>query len=128
MSTIKASNEFEKAILAYLDEVKKTLPEIADALKKEGKTLTDCCNYIIEQVKKKKVNVMTNDEVFALAKEYYLSDKEIKTQKQNCRVVVTGETGSIPKPEPAADQKSKKKKKEIVPADGTQLSMFELMS
>ncbi|MEE6129142.1 Cas9 inhibitor AcrIIA9 family protein [Chryseobacterium arthrosphaerae] len=120
---MKASNEFEKAIKAYLDEASKTNTQLAEALKNEGKTLTSCCMYILEQVKKKNVHVMTNDEVFAIANEYYLSEKELKPKKINCKVVVTGDTGS-PKVESATETKPKKKKKEPALADGTQLSIF----
>lgn len=127
---MKASNEFEKAILTYLEEAKNTYPNMSEALKQEGKNLTDCCNYIIEQVKKKGVNAMANSDVFALANEYYLSKKEIKPKKINCKVVVTSEGGEVPKVEPLSEPKtrSKKKEKEVNPANGTQLSMFEFNS
>jgi dsDNA-specific endonuclease/ATPase MutS2 len=125
---MKANNEFEKAVLNHLEEAEKNNPKLAEALKQEGKTLTDCCNYIVEEVKKKKVNVMTNLEVFALSEVYYLSKKEIKTKKINCRVVVAGENAITSVTPPAAEPKPKKKKKELTPADGTQLSMFELIS
>lgn len=122
---MKASNEFEKAILTYLEEAKKTYPQMSEALMQEGKNLTDCCNYIIQQVKKKGVSAMANSEVFSLANDYYLSAKEIKPKKTNCKVVVTGDTGEMQKPLPPLEQKrNRSKKKEVAPADGTQLSMF----
>lgn len=115
---MKASNDFEKAILKYLESVKNSFPELSEAIKKEGKTITDCCNYIISEVKKKGVAAMADTEVFQMANDYYLSEKEIKPQKQSCKVVVASGTGEIPKP------KREKKVKEEIQGAYTQLSMF----
>lgn len=139
---MKASNEFEKAILDYLKEVQNNYPNLPEALVKEGKTITDCCSHIIQEVKKKKVVAMADDEVFTLARNYYLSEKT-KVDKASCQVVVGGdaETVSRMNKEAATKQPNKpevvakaeptpkaKKAKEEKPADGTQLSLFELMS
>lgn len=124
---MKASTEFEKAIQAYLEEAKKTYPNMSEALMQEGKNLTECCNYIIQEVQKKKVNAMTNADVFSLANEYYLSKEEIKTKKINCKVVVGVETGSSVEVSPAAPVKAKRKIPVAKPVDGKQLSLFELL-
>jgi hypothetical protein len=131
---MKASNEFEKAILNYLKAVQNNYPNLPEALVNEGKTITDCCNYIIQEVKKKKVVAMADDEVFTLARDYYLSEKT-KVEKASCKVVVGADKSTASKINKEAAEKKipavdklepkAKKVKEEKPADGNQLSLFE---
>lgn len=118
---MKGKTEFEKAISAYLEEAKKTFPNMSEALMKEGKTLTDCCNFIVDQVKKMKVNVMTPGEVFELANKYYLDEKIGKVNSTNCRVVVASDDISDVKVE---KPKQVKAPKEVHP---NQMSIFDLI-
>lgn len=140
---MKASNPFETAIKTYLDAEINNDPELATAVQNKDKNLTDCCSYIMGEVKKLGVSAMTNDEVFSLAKTYYLTKDLAKPKPVNGRVVVGGDletVSAINKAEaekktahkdaaPKKETTSKiKKAKEAKPADGTQLSLFELMS
>ncbi|SIS72574.1 MULTISPECIES: Cas9 inhibitor AcrIIA9 family protein [Chryseobacterium] len=142
---MKASNPFETAIKTYLDAEINNDPELATAVQNKDKNLTDCCAYIMGEVKKLGVHAMTNDEVFTLAKTYYLTKDLKKIAKVSGHVVVGGTAEQVAEinknnpprktPEranvaanPKQEAKPKKPKKEEKPADGTQLSLFELMS
>lgn len=66
---------FKDAIKSYLDERAKTDELFAKTYAKEGKTLEECCNYIIGEARKRGNAVaMTDDEVFGLAVHYYDED------------------------------------------------------
>lgn len=122
---MKASNDFEKAIKSFLNEEKKTDTALELALTKEGKTLSDCCSYIMKKVQSMKVNALADNEVFAMAKEYYMNEKLTSVKKPNGKVVVAGPTDSISKSIPEVETKSKPKAvKEVHP---NQMSIFDLI-
>lgn len=141
---MKASNPFEAAIKTFLDAEVNNDPDLAAAVLSTDKNLTDCCSYIMGEVKKLGVSAMTNDEVFALAKTYYLTKDLKKPAKVNGQVVVGGTPEAVAeinknhppkkvkekaKPVEAKkpEEKPKKAKKEEKPTDGKQLSLFDLM-
>lgn len=118
---MKASNEFEKAIADYLDSVKNNNPQLSEAIAKEGKSISECCSYIIQEVQKKKVNAMADFEVFQLAEAYYLAEK-VDVKKVSCNVVVGGkETVKEEKPTPKVQAKKPIQTK----TDFNQLSLFD---
>ncbi|PWN59955.1 Cas9 inhibitor AcrIIA9 family protein [Chryseobacterium oncorhynchi] len=126
---MKGSNNFEAAIAAFLNEEQKVNEELAIALQDESKSIAKCCDYIIQEVRKQNVSVMTNEEVFSLANKYYFSKEETIIKKVNCRVVVTGVPGIVP---PIKDNKTenntKPKKTANKQSNATQLSIFDLIS
>ncbi|WNI34678.1 Cas9 inhibitor AcrIIA9 family protein [Chryseobacterium sp. SG20098] len=144
---MKATNPFETAIKTYIEAKVKNDQDLAVAVLSTDKNLTDCCSYIMEEVKKLGVSAMTNDEVFAMAKKYYVTKDLKKPSKVSGHVVVGGTPEAVaeinkshpPKkiperanvaaatPAPKQEPKPKKVKKEEKPVDGTQLSLFDLM-
>ena len=113
---MKGTNDFEKAVEAFLENEKLADPKLSEGMKNEQKTLASCCSYIIKKVRDMKVNALTNTEVFAMAKEYYLSATG-KVDKVNCTVVVS-DVGSQPaKP---------KKQKQADVLEG-QMSIFDML-
>lgn len=76
--------EFQKAIKGYLDKRAAEDSQFAQAYKKKGKSIADCCNYILQQAKKRgNAVVMSDDEVYGLAIHYY--DENIDPKE--CRPV-----------------------------------------
>ena len=66
---------FKDAIKSYLDRRAGQDELFAKTYAKEGKTLEECCNYIIGEARKRGNSVaMTDDEVFGLAVHYYDED------------------------------------------------------
>lgn len=84
----QVSNPFQATINAYLDERAKTDALFAASYAKEGKNIEECCNYIIQEVRKLKVAGITDEEVFGLAVHYYDEDNLGEIKAQSCKVVV----------------------------------------
>ena len=121
---MKASNEFEQTIKNYLESVKHTIPNLSQALVQEGKSITDCCNFIIQEVKKQKVSVLTDNEVYDLATAYYLDQKITKIDKVKCHVISPALSNQDAKKE---GPKAPKKEKVTVEIHSNQMSIFDLI-
>lgn len=82
------TSSFNKAIKAMLDKRAANDPLFAEAYKREGKSIKECCNYIINEVQRMKVNALTDDEVLGMAIHYY-DEADIKADSApQCHVVV----------------------------------------
>lgn len=78
---MKSSQDFKKAIQAYLDLRAKTDKLFAVSYAKTNKNLDECCNYILGEAKKRGNAVaMTDEEVYGMAVHYYDED-DIKINK-----------------------------------------------
>lgn len=87
--TASASTDFEKVIKNYLDEYSLTDAYFKGKYGDESKNIRNCCNYIINEVQKMGVAGLTDDEVYQLARHYYLEDiKEEDLKNRSCKVVV----------------------------------------
>lgn len=84
----KVSQSFKDTIKAYLDQRAQSDPLFATSYQKEGKNIDECCNYIIQEVQKMKVNGLSDDEVFGLAIHYYDEDDLGTIKASHCKVVV----------------------------------------
>lgn len=82
-------NHFKNIIKAHLDGRASTDALFAKAYSKENKNIDECCNYIINEVKKTKRQGFADEEIFNLAVHYYDED-EIKDVKKapGCKIVV----------------------------------------
>lgn len=84
----KVSNSFNQAIKAMLNERAASDPLFAKAYQREGKSIEECCNYIVSEVQRMGVNALTDEEVLGLAVHYY-DEVDIKVSKAPaCQVVV----------------------------------------
>ena len=75
--TEQAKQAYKSAIIGYLRERCKTDTYLAEACKKENKSLDGCIKYIVEQARKKAENnvaVILDAEVFEWAVHYILED------------------------------------------------------
>ena len=75
--TEQAKQAYKSAIIGYLRERCETDTYLAEACKKENKTLDGCVKYIIEEARKKAENnvaVIPDAEVFEWAVHYILED------------------------------------------------------
>ena len=114
---------FKEAIKNYLDKFAIEDEPFAVAYKNKTKSIDKCCSYIISEVSKmKKENscvVLTDDEVFKMARHYYLDVNEEVNEEvnetPNVQVEVK-ETKSDPTP----------KKKEKV-KDYDQFNIFDML-
>ena len=88
-------NEFQKLIKAYLDKRAQEDDLFAEHYARAGKTIEKCCNYILNQARKKggTAVAMPDDEVYGLAVHYY--DEDIP--ESECKPV-SGARAAAPKP------------------------------
>lgn len=87
-TTERSSDLFATAIKTMLDKRAASDPLFAEAYKREGKSIKECCNYIINEVQHMKVNALTDEEVLGMALHYYDEDKIIAVTAPACEVVV----------------------------------------
>lgn len=84
----QTSRAFNDVIKAMLDKRAANDPLFAEAYRREGKSIKECCNYIISEVKRMKVNALTDEEVLGIAVHYY-DEADIKASTAPaCHVVV----------------------------------------
>ena len=88
---MKSSENFIEAIRHYLDSRAESDNLFAIPYADPSKSVEECCQYILNEVKRQGVSVMTNDEVYFLATHYFdgdVSEKEIGNPI-NCKVVIS---------------------------------------
>ena len=105
--TEQAKQAFKSAIIGYLRERCKTDTYLAEACKKENKSLDGCIKYIVEQARKKAENnvaLIPDAEVYDWAVHYILEDS------LNCEI------GKKSEEKPAAKSVESPEKENTVPA------------
>lgn len=85
---MKVTETFKKTIQKMLEEKASNDPLFAETYKKKNKSIEECCNYIIQEVKQSGCCGFDDSEILSMAMHYYDEDniKDIKTTK--CNVVV----------------------------------------
>ncbi|MCM1076273.1 MAG: PcfK-like family protein [Bacteroides sp.] len=84
----KTSKTFQDTIKAYLDQRAATDELFAKSYAKEGKSIEQCCDYIVSEVQKMKVNGLSDDEVYSLAVHYFDEDNLGDIKCSAAKVVV----------------------------------------
>ena len=90
---MKSSENFIEAIRQYLDSRAESDSLFAIRYADPSKSVEECCQFILNEVKRQGVTVMTNDEVYSLATHYFDGDctaDEIGISI-NCKVVISKE-------------------------------------
>lgn len=110
--TEQAKQAYKSAIIGYLRERCKTDTYLAEACKKENKSLDGCIKYITEQARKKAENnvaVIPDAEVFEWAVHYILEDSlNCESGKNSEEKTVEKSVESPEKEKPVSVKKSKK--------------------
>lgn len=84
------SDNFTKAIQSYLDGFAAKDEHFSNCYKNPKKSIVECCAYIVGQVQKMGVIGLSDDEVYQMARHYYLEDidpKELQIIYQPNQVV-----------------------------------------
>ena len=86
---------FAEAIKSYLDRRASEDKMFAESYANPKKSISECCDFIVSEVKRQSRTAMTDDEVYGLAVHYY-DEENIKTPANvpSCRIVVPGSTES----------------------------------
>lgn len=97
-------NEFEKAIQTYLEERANNDELFAKSYAKANKNIKECCNYIIQEVKKTGRQGFADEEIFSMAVHYYDEDNiKVESKTPSCNAVVNRKIEKkIEKPQPKA--------------------------
>ena len=82
------SPEFKNTIKNHLDELAKVDNSIKEMLLKPNKSIEECCNYIIQEVKRKNYTAVADEDVYAIALSYYKDDSIKDVKVENARVVL----------------------------------------
>ena len=98
---------FGICIKAYLDSLAKKDEYFACMY--EADRIVDCCQYIINEVKGTKRNAFTDDEIFKMARDFYVDHKEAPKDKVRATV-------KVPTTEKPKEQK----------VEAEQLSLFDI--
>ena len=110
--TEQAKQAYKSAIIGYLRERCETDTYLAEACKKENKTLDGCVKYIIEEARKKAENnvaVIPDAEVFDWAVHYILEDSlNCESGKNDVKEKPVAEPVATPAEKPVSEKKSKK--------------------
>lgn len=88
---MKSSENFIEAIRKYLDSRAENDNMFAIRYADPSKSVEECCQFILNEVKRQGVAVMTNDEVFSLVTHYFDGDCIVEEigKPINCKVVIT---------------------------------------
>lgn len=116
------SKVFQESIKAYLDERAKADELFAKNYAKEGKSLEECCKYIIGEAFASKCIGFANDEIFGHAVHYYDEDNiKVKPLPSNVGVrIKVNHHIDPPKEEPKpSEPKKEEKPKTAKPSEPT---------
>lgn len=108
---------FTLAIVGHLNELAGKDDLFAKSLSKPNKNITDCCTYILNEVKKSGRQGFADDEIFNMAIHYYDEDT-IEIGKPLHAKVVVNRALAAPVSKMPDSTKSKSKK------DSNQTSLF----
>lgn len=79
---------FKETIKEMLDKEAMSDTFFATSLKKENKSIDECCDFIVGEVKKSGRCGFADSEILGFAKHYYDEDDIKKPSKISCKVVV----------------------------------------
>ena len=96
---MRGTKFFEETIKAYLDKRAKEDEMFAKSYAKEGKCISECCNYILQEVEKSGRSGFADEEIYGMAVHYY-DEENIKAKEMpsNVRVVVNHKIEEEEKP------------------------------
>lgn len=84
----QVTDVFKETIKAMLVEEAGKDPLFAASLNKDNKSIDECCDFIVQQVKESGRCGFADSEILGIAKHYYDEDDIKKPGKIGCKVVV----------------------------------------
>lgn len=85
---MKASNQFIRTILTYLELRAESDRLFAESFAKENKNIDDCVTYILNEVQKSGCMGFADDEIYSMAVHYYDEDDIEIGKPINGKIVV----------------------------------------
>lgn len=122
---------FEQAIKTYLDKRAKEDALFAETYQKEGKSIKECCKYIMQEARKEAKNgcaAIPDDIVYGWAVHYYDEDDiKVSDSSGKARVVVSDQAQPVKTPEVPASKKERKHKGKADKTSQPVYTLFEGM-
>lgn len=85
---MKSTESFKQTIQNYLENRAKEDALFSKSFAKEKKSIDECVNYILNEVKNSGCNGFTDEEIFSMAVHYYDEDDIKNVKTVNATVVV----------------------------------------
>lgn len=89
---LKASTPFERTIQNYLDNYASQDEAFKERYNNPDKNIVECCNYIMNQVKKSGCNGFADEEIYKMARDYYVDEISKDDTKAISGTVVVNHT------------------------------------
>ena len=89
---LKASTPFERTIQSYLENYASQDEAFKEHYNNPDKNIVECCNYIMNQVKKSGCNGFTDEEIYKMARDYYVDEISKDDTKAISGTVVVNHT------------------------------------
>lgn len=83
------STHFSNVIKNYLDKYALEDPTFKERYENPDKNINECCNYIINTVRESGCNGFADEEIYKIARDYYVDEiDKAKLKSSSCKVVV----------------------------------------
>ena len=89
---LKASTPFERTIQSYLENYASQDEAFKERYNNPKKNIVECCNYIMNQVKKSGCNGFADEEIYKMARDYYVDEISKDDTKAISGTVVVNHT------------------------------------
>ena len=124
---MKSTEAFKQVIQNYLENRAKEDALFSKSFEKENKTIDECINYILSEVKQSGCNGFTDDEIYSMAVHYYDEDsiKDVKPIKMD--VVVNHRVDKTAKADKVKEPAISKPAKPKVKSDVCQMDLFGML-
>lgn len=104
---MKSTEAFKQVIQCNLENRAKEDALFSKSYAKENKTIDECINYILSEVKKSGCNGFTDDEIFSIAVHYYDEDSIKNVKPVNADVIVNHKVDKVEKPKESVKEVAK---------------------
>lgn len=91
-NTLKATTPFQRTIQEYLENYSNTDEAFKERYSNPEKNIVDCCNYIMNQVRKSGCNGFNDEEIYKMARDYYVDEISKDDTKAISGTVVVNHT------------------------------------
>ena len=91
-NSLKASTPFERTIQNYLENYASQDEAFKERYNNPDKNIVECCNYIMNQVKKSGCNGFADEEIYKMARDYYVDEISKDDTKSISGTVVVNHT------------------------------------
>lgn len=89
---LKVSSPFERTIQNYLENYASQDEAFKERYNNPDKNIVECCNYIMNQVKKSGCNGFADEEIYKMARDYYVDEISKDDTKAISGTVVVNHT------------------------------------